>query len=53
MIQLQKFDGDLTYVKKWLPEFGTTDYPAPIVEHQLARNRALEVYKMALTNRGV
>jgi deoxyribodipyrimidine photo-lyase len=53
MIQLQKFDRDFAYVKKWLPEFGTPDYPAPIVEHQFARNRALEVYKKALTIRGV
>ncbi len=50
--QLQKFDGDLVYVKKWLPEFGTPDYPAPIVEHSFARNRALEVYKRSLANQG-
>lgn len=49
--QLQKFDRDLTYVKKWLAEFGTPDYPAPIVEHQFARNRAIEVYRKALNNR--
>ena len=50
--QLQKFDRDLVYVKNWLPEFGTPDYPAPIVEHSFARNRALEVYKRALANQG-
>jgi deoxyribodipyrimidine photo-lyase len=50
--QLQKFDRDLVYVKKWLPEYGTPDYPAPVVEHSFARNRALEVYKRALANQG-
>lgn len=48
--QLQKFDRDHTYVKKWLPEFETAHYPPPIVEHQFARNRALEVYRKALHN---
>jgi deoxyribodipyrimidine photo-lyase len=50
--QLQKFDRDLVYVKNWLPEHGTPDYPDPIVEHSYARIRALEVYKRALANQG-
>jgi deoxyribodipyrimidine photo-lyase len=53
MTQLQKFDRDLSYVKKWLPEIGTKEYPVPIVDHQFARNRALMAYKRALTNPGV
>jgi deoxyribodipyrimidine photo-lyase len=48
--QLQKFDRDLAYVKKWLPEFGTPDYPTPILDHQFTRNRAIEVYRKALNN---
>jgi deoxyribodipyrimidine photo-lyase len=48
--QLQKFDRDRAYVKQWLPEFETAHYPPPIVEHQFARNRALEVYRKALNN---
>jgi deoxyribodipyrimidine photo-lyase len=47
--QTEKFDKDLTYIKKWIPEFGTAAYPKPIVEHKFARNRAIETYKKALT----
>jgi deoxyribodipyrimidine photo-lyase len=47
--QTEKFDKDLTYIKKWIPEFGTASYPKPIVEHKFARNRAIETYKKALT----
>ncbi|UEG48945.1 DNA photolyase family protein [Ferruginibacter lapsinanis] len=47
-LQTQKFDPQLTYIKKWVPEFQEFNYPKPIVEHELARNRCLEVYAMAL-----
>jgi deoxyribodipyrimidine photo-lyase len=46
--QLKKFDPELVYVKKWVPEFGTAAYPAPIVDHVLARERCLRAYKVAL-----
>jgi deoxyribodipyrimidine photo-lyase len=46
--QLQKFDKDLIYIKKWIPEFNTPDYPLPLVDHSFARKRALEVYKRAI-----
>ena len=46
--QLNKFDKNLDYVKKWVPEYGTGKYPEPIVDHKFARERALEVYKKAL-----
>jgi deoxyribodipyrimidine photo-lyase len=47
--QTEKFDKDLRYIKKWVPEMGTSSYPQPIVEHKFARNRAIETYKKALT----
>ncbi|HEX6889616.1 MAG TPA: deoxyribodipyrimidine photo-lyase, partial [Chryseolinea sp.] len=47
-VQMKKFDPQLKYVKKWIPELGTAEYPQPIVEHKFARERALRVYKMAL-----
>jgi deoxyribodipyrimidine photo-lyase len=47
-LQLQKFDKGLEYVKKWVPEFQEFTYPKPIVQHELARKRALEVYGKAL-----
>ncbi|MEZ4919611.1 MAG: FAD-binding domain-containing protein [Saprospiraceae bacterium] len=46
--QLKKFDSKLVYVKKWVPEYGTTKYAKPIVEHVFARKRCLEVYQRAL-----
>lgn len=48
--QTEKFDKDLAYVKKWVSEFDTENYPKPIVEHSFARERVLKVYKDALTN---
>ncbi|MCP9236874.1 deoxyribodipyrimidine photo-lyase [Lewinella sp. JB7] len=47
--QQRKFDKDYRYVKRWVPEYGTENYPArPIVEHKFGRERALRVYKEAL-----
>ena len=43
--QTKRFDPELKYIRKWIKEFDTLDYPQPIVEHSFARNRALEVYK--------
>ncbi|MGD9898996.1 MAG: deoxyribodipyrimidine photo-lyase [Calditrichaceae bacterium] len=48
IIQAKKFDAGLKYIRKWIPEFETADYPKPIIEHPYARNRALDVYKSAL-----
>ena len=47
-LQTEKFDKDLRYIKKWVPEFQEFNYPAPIVVHELARKRVLEVYAKAL-----
>ena len=48
--QLHKFDKELIYVKKWIPEYGTDAYPEPIVDHKYARQRCLDTYKAALNN---
>lgn len=47
-LQTEKFDPNSQYIKKWVPEFGTEKYPKPIVDHKLARERVLKVYKEAL-----
>ncbi len=47
-LQTQKFDPDHKYIKKWVPEFGTDQYPRPIVEHAYARDRVLKTFKEAL-----
>ncbi|MEO1516224.1 MAG: deoxyribodipyrimidine photo-lyase [Bacteroidota bacterium] len=46
--QMKKFDKELKYVRQWVPEYGTPAYPAPIVEHKMARERCLKVYKESL-----
>ena len=46
--QMERFDPKQVYVKKWVPEFGTSEYPMPIVNHEMARKRCLEVYQKAL-----
>lgn len=48
-LQTAKFDPELKYIKKWVPEVETKDYPKPIVDHTFARERVLRVYKEALT----
>ena len=45
MMQLKKFDAQLAYIKKWVPEFNNLDYTLPIVDHRVARQRALTAYK--------
>lgn len=47
-LQTEKFDPDQKYIKQWVPELNTPEYPAPIVDHALARDRVLKVYKVAL-----
>ncbi|MFZ4785909.1 MAG: cryptochrome/photolyase family protein [Flavobacteriales bacterium] len=46
--QTEKFDKEKRYIKRWVPEYGTTSYPKPCVDHVFARNRCLETYKKAL-----
>ena len=46
--QTEKFDKNLKYIMKWVPEFGTKQYPKPIVEHKFARERVLKEYAKAL-----
>lgn len=47
-LQTKKFDPDLTYIKKWVPEYQEFNYPKPIINHEVARKRCLEVYKKGL-----
>lgn len=47
--QTEKFDPHLRYIRKWVPEFQSFDYPKPIVSHSEARERAIKTYKEALS----
>jgi deoxyribodipyrimidine photo-lyase len=46
--QAKKFDAQLEYINKWIPELNSLEYPQPIVVHEHARKRALETYKIGL-----
>ena len=46
--QVKKFDKDLKYIKKWVPELETLHYPTPIVDHKTARELCLKTYKDAV-----
>jgi deoxyribodipyrimidine photo-lyase len=48
--QLKKFDPDLIYIKKWVPEYADfSKYPKPIIDHAFARERCLKAFKAALS----
>ncbi|HRP67996.1 MAG TPA: deoxyribodipyrimidine photo-lyase [Turneriella sp.] len=47
-LQTEKFDKNLEYIKKWVPEYGTEEYPKPMIEHSFARERALQMYNQGL-----
>jgi deoxyribodipyrimidine photo-lyase len=47
-LQTQKFDPELKYIRKWVPELEEFGYPKPLVDHDFARKRVLEVYAKAL-----
>jgi deoxyribodipyrimidine photo-lyase len=43
--QGKKFDPDEEYVRRWVPEFGTVEYPDPMVDHGTERAEALRRYQ--------
>jgi len=47
--QIEKFDKNKTYIKRWVKEFETPLYPKEIVNHKDTRERALKTYKDAIS----
>jgi len=47
-LQTKKFDKELKYIRKWVPEFESFEYVKPIVVHEEARKKAIEVYSKAV-----
>jgi deoxyribodipyrimidine photo-lyase len=43
-LQAAKFDPGGDYVRRWVPEVNTAEYPRPIVDHAEARDRALAAF---------
>lgn len=50
-LQQKKFDPKAIYIKKWVPEYGTSKQIEPIVDATTARTRALRAYKSALSRK--
>lgn len=46
--QTEKFDKAERYIQRWVPEYKSSSYPQPVVEHAFARDRCLKTYKAAL-----
>ena len=40
-LQAKKFDPDGAYIRRWVPELADRSYPPAIIDHDLARRRAL------------
>jgi len=49
MTQVEKFDKDRVYIKKWVPEIESDTYVSKMVDHKEARERCLATYKAALS----
>src|SRR5262245_19598142 len=47
LAQGARFDPDGAYARRWIPEL-ERDYPPPIVDHAVARERALARFRAAL-----
>ncbi len=47
--QIKKFDKEMEYINKWVPDLQELNYPNPIVDHKMARERCLKIYKEAVS----
>lgn len=48
MTQVDKFDKQKQYINQWVPELQELTYPDKMVDHKMARERCLKVYKEAV-----
>ena len=46
--QTERFDKEKQFIKYWVPEVGTNEYPKPMLDHKMARERCLSTYKAAV-----
>ncbi len=47
-LQAKRFDASDVYIRHWVPELDTPNYPKPMVDHDMARQRAIDAYRKAL-----
>lgn len=48
--QQQKFDPEFKYIKQWVPEFGTSSYIQPMIDHKMAVERAKSLFSVLKIN---
>lgn len=46
--QIDKFDKQKEYIQHWVSDLQELTYPVPMVDHKMARERCLKVYKEAV-----
>ena len=46
--QAKTFDPKEEYIRQWVPEYGTPDYPKPMTDFASSRQRAIDTYRKAL-----
>lgn len=49
MTQIDKFDKQKEYINRWVPDLQELTYPDKMVDHKMARERCLKVYKEAVS----
>ena len=47
-LQQQKFDHNMEYLRRWVPEYGTELYPRPIVDYKESKDAAITNFKKYL-----
>lgn len=44
-LQMERYDPKAEYVRQWIPEYGTSRYPTPVVLHEIGRRNFLERFQ--------
>jgi deoxyribodipyrimidine photo-lyase len=50
-LQRERYDPQFEYVRQWVPEYGTSNYPDPIVRHEDGRDAFLERFRSTTPGR--
>lgn len=50
-LQMEKYDPKAEYVRQWVPEYGTAQYPPPIVPHEIGRDNFMQAFRSTAEKR--
>ncbi len=51
VLQQERYDPQFMYVRQWVPEYGTSHYPKPIVHHDVGREDFLQRFRSTAVGR--